>query len=64
VHLAGEAHHTSLYLQTELARIFVVKSAGCSFSTKVREAGNEPVVSLSDYAEEYRTLKNWLRQAF
>jgi len=64
VHLADEAHHTSLYLQTELAKNFRSKKRRLQLQTKVRELETSLWFSLSDYAEEYRTLKNWLRQAF
>jgi RNA polymerase primary sigma factor len=64
VHLADEAHHTSLYLQTELAKNFRSKKRRLQLQNKVRELEMSLWFSLSDYAEEYRTLKNWLRQAF
>ncbi len=64
VHLADEAHHTSLYLQTELAKNPRSKKRRLQLQNKVRELETSLWFSLSDYAEEYRTLKNWLRQAF
>jgi len=64
VHLADEAHHTSLYLQTELAKNPRSKKRRLQLQNKVRELETSLWFSLSDYAEEYRTLKSWLRQAF
>src|SRR5204862_5345956 len=64
VHLADEAHHTSLYLQTELAKNPRSKKRRLQLQNKVCELETSLWFSLSDYAEEYRTLKNWLRQAF
>src|SRR6266481_3308057 len=64
VHLADEAHHTSLYLQTELAKNPRSKKRRLQLQNKVCELATSLWFSLSDYAEEYRTLKNWLRQAF
>jgi len=63
VHLADEAHHTSLYLQTELAKNPRNKKRQ-QLQKKVSELETSLWFSLSDYAEEYRTLKSWLRQAF
>ena len=64
VHLADEAHHTSLYLQTELAKNPRGKKRRLQLQNKVCELETSLWFSLSNYAEEYRTLKNWLRQAF
>jgi RNA polymerase primary sigma factor len=64
VHLADEAHHTSLYLQTELAKNPRSKKRRLQLQTKVRDLEISLWFSLSDYSEEYRTLKTWLRQAF
>src|SRR5262249_21750513 len=64
VHLADEAHHSSLYLQTELAKNPRSKKRRLQLQNKVRELETSLWFSLSDYAEEYRTLKTWLRQAF
>jgi RNA polymerase primary sigma factor len=63
VHLADEAHHTSLYLQTELAKNPRSKKRQ-QLQKKVSDLETSLWFSLSDYAEEYRTLKSWLRQAF
>jgi len=64
VHLADEAHHTSLYLQSELAKNPRSKKRRLQLQKKVGELETSLWFSLSDYAEEYQTLKSWLRQAF
>ncbi|HEX5490598.1 MAG TPA: RNA polymerase sigma factor RpoD [Candidatus Udaeobacter sp.] len=64
VHLADEAHHTSLYLQTELAKNPRGKKRRLQLENKMRDLEASLWFSLSDYSEEYRTLKTWLRQAF
>ncbi len=64
VHLADDAHHTSLYLRTELAKNPRSQKRRLQLQNKVRELEKSLWFSLSDYAEEYRTLKTWLRQAF
>ena len=64
VHLADEAHHTLLYLQTELAKNPRSKKRRLQLHSKVRDLEISLWFSLSDYSEEYRTLKTWLRQAF
>ncbi len=64
VHLADEAHHRSLYLQTELAKNPRSKKRRLQLQNKVRELEASLWFSLSDYADEYRALKNWLREAF
>jgi RNA polymerase primary sigma factor len=64
VHLADEAHHASLYLQTELAKNPRSKKRRLQLQNKIRDLETSVWFSLSDYSEEYRTLKTWLRQAF
>ena len=64
VHLADEAHHSALYLQTELTKNPRNKKRRQQLQTKIRELEKNIWFSLSDYAEEYRILKGWLRQAF
>src|SRR4029078_2362148 len=64
VHLADEAHHTSLFLQTELAKNPRSKKRRFQLQNKIRDLEISLWFSLSDYSEEYRTLKSWLRQAF
>jgi RNA polymerase primary sigma factor len=64
VHLADDAHHTSLYLQTELAKNPRSQKRRLQLQNKVRELEKSLWFTLPEYAEEYRTLKGWLRQAF
>jgi RNA polymerase primary sigma factor len=64
VHLADEAHHTSLFLQTELAKNPRSKKRRLQLQDKIRDLEISLWFSLSDYSEEYRMLKSWLRQAF
>jgi len=64
VHFADEAHHTSLYLQTELAKNPRSKKRRLQLQNKVRDLEISLWFSLSIIPEEYRTLKTWLRQAF
>ncbi|HZS19212.1 MAG TPA: RNA polymerase sigma factor RpoD [Candidatus Udaeobacter sp.] len=64
VHLADDAHHTSLYLQTELAKNPRSKKRRLQLHNKVRELEKSLWFPLADYAKEYQTLKSWMRQAF
>jgi len=64
VHLADDAHHTSLYLQTEIAKKPRGRKRRLQLQNKMRELEKSLWFSLSEYADEYRTLKGWLRQAF
>jgi RNA polymerase primary sigma factor len=64
VHLADDAHHTSLYLRTEMAKNLRSQKRRLQLQNNIRELEKGLWFSLSDYAEEYRTLKGWLRQAF
>src|SRR5207245_6947399 len=64
VHLADNAHHTSLYLQTEVAKNPRSQKRRLQLQNKMRELEKSLWFSLSAYAEEYRTLKGWLRHAF
>ena len=64
VHLADDAHHTSLYLQTEIAKNPRSQKRRLQLQNKIRELEKSLWFSLSEYADEYRTLKGWLRQAF
>jgi RNA polymerase primary sigma factor len=64
VHLADDAHHTSLYLQTELAKNPRSKKRRLQLQNKIRDLEQGLWFSLSEYAEEYQTLKGWMRQAF
>jgi len=64
VHLADDAHHTSLYLQTELAKNPRSKKRRLQLQNKIRELEKGLWFSLAEYAKEYQTLKGWMRQAF
>ncbi|HZR04726.1 MAG TPA: RNA polymerase sigma factor RpoD [Candidatus Udaeobacter sp.] len=64
VHLADDAHHTSLYLQTELAKNPRSKKRRVQLQNKIRELEKGLWFSLPEYAKEYQTLKSWMRQAF
>src|SRR5213596_144248 len=64
VHLADDAHHTSLYLRTEIAKNTRSQKRRLQLQNKIRDLEKNLWFSLSDYAEEYRMLKGWLRQAF
>jgi len=64
VHLADDAHHTSLFLQTELAKNPRSKKRRLQLQNKIRELEKGLWFSLAEYAKEYQTLKGWMRQAF
>jgi RNA polymerase primary sigma factor len=64
VHLADDAHHTSLYLQTELAKNPRSKKRRLQLQNKIRELEKGLWFPLAEYAKEYQTLKGWMRQAF
>ena len=64
VHLADDAYHTSLYLQTEIAKNPRSQKRRLQLQNKIRELEKSLWFSLSEYAEEYQTLKGWMRQAF
>ena len=64
VHLADDAHHTSLYLQTELAKNPRSKKRRLQLQNKIRELEKGLWFSLGEYAKEYQALKGWMRQAF
>jgi RNA polymerase primary sigma factor len=64
VHLADDAHHTSLYLQAELAKNPRSKKRRLQLQNKIRELEKGLWFSLAEYAKEYQALKGWMRQAF
>jgi len=64
VHLADDAHHTSLYLQTELAKNPRSKKRRLQLQNKIRELERGLWFPLAEYAKEYQTLKGWMHQAF
>jgi RNA polymerase primary sigma factor len=63
VHLADEAYHTSLYLQTELAKRSREKRKRLQLGNRVRDLEKNLWLSLGEYAEQYQALKGWMRQA-
>jgi RNA polymerase primary sigma factor len=63
VHLADEAYHTSLYLQTELAKRPREKRKRLQLGNRVRDLEKNLWLSLGEYAEQYQALKGWMRQA-
>jgi RNA polymerase primary sigma factor len=63
VHLADNAHHTSLYLETEMAKHPRDRKKRLQLHSKIRELERSIWLSLSDYAEQYKALKGWMRQA-
>ena len=63
VHLADDAHRTSLYLQTEIAKHPRDRKKRLQLHGKIRELERSIWFSLSNYAELYKALKSWMRQA-
>jgi len=64
VHLADDAYHTSLFLETERAKNPRSKKRRLQLQNKIRELEKGLWFSLAEYAKEYQTLKGWMRQAF
>jgi RNA polymerase primary sigma factor len=63
VHLADDAHRTSLYLQTEITKHPRDRKKRLQLHGKIRELERSIWFSLSNYAELYKALKSWMRQA-
>jgi RNA polymerase primary sigma factor len=63
VHLADEAYHASLYLQTEIAKRPGDRKKRLQLGNKVGELENSLWLSLAEYTEHYQALKGWMRQA-
>jgi RNA polymerase primary sigma factor len=63
VHLADEAYHASLYLQTEIAKRPGDRKKRLQLGNKVGELEKSLWLSLAEYAEHYQALKGWMRQA-
>src|SRR5260370_2953881 len=63
VHLADEAYHASLYLQTEIAKRPADRKKRLQLGNKVGELEKSLWFSLAEYAEQYQALKGWVRQA-
>ena len=53
VHLADDAHHTSLYLQAELAKHPRSKKRRLQLQNKIRELEKGLWFSLAEYAKQY-----------
>ena len=63
VHLADEAYHTSLYLQTEITKRPGDRRRRLLLRTKTDDLEKNLWLPLAEYAEQYKALKNWVRQA-
>jgi len=63
VHLADEAYHTSLYLQTELTKRPREKRKRLQLANRVSDLEKNLWLSLGEYSEQYQALKGWMRQA-
>ena len=63
VHLADEQYHLLLHLQTEMAKCPRERKKHLALVTKARELEKSLWLSFDGYAEQYETLKGWLRQA-
>jgi len=63
VHLADEAYHASLYLQTEIAKRPGDRKKRLQLGNKVGELEKSLWLPLAEYAEHYQALKGWMRQA-
>ena len=64
VHLADDAYHASLYLQTEIAKHLRDRKKRLQLRNKIHELENSLWLSLSEYADHYQALKGWMCQAF
>jgi RNA polymerase primary sigma factor len=63
VHLADEQYHLLLHLQTEMAKCPRERKKHLALAAKARELEKGLWLSFDGYAEQYETLKDWLRQA-
>jgi RNA polymerase primary sigma factor len=63
VHLADEAYHTSLYLQTEMTKRPGDRRRRLLLRTKTHDLEKSLWLPLAEYTEQYQALKNWVRQA-
>jgi RNA polymerase primary sigma factor len=63
VHLADEHYQTLLAVQGEMAKHRRGSGAGLPAGIKSRELEKSLWLSLDEYAEQYQSLKNWLRKA-
>jgi RNA polymerase primary sigma factor len=63
VNLADEQYHLLLHLQTEMAKCPREQKKHLALVAKARELEKGLWLSFDGYAEQYETLKDWLRQA-
>jgi RNA polymerase primary sigma factor len=63
VHLADEHYHTLLAVQSEVAKHRRGSGARSPAGIKCRELEKSLWLSLDEYAEQYQSLKGWLRKA-
>ncbi len=63
VHLADDASQSSLYLQGEIAKHSRDRKKCLSLRGKMRDLEKSMWLSTEEFAEQYQTLKNWVRQA-
>jgi RNA polymerase primary sigma factor len=63
VHLADEQYDVLLHLQTEMAKCPRERKKHLALVAKARELEKGLWLSFDGYAEQYETLKDWLRQA-
>jgi RNA polymerase primary sigma factor len=62
-HLADDACHTALYLQTELTKRPRDRKKRLQLRDKIRELEASLWLSLPEYNRQYQALKGWMRQA-
>jgi RNA polymerase primary sigma factor len=62
-HLADDASHTALYLQTELAKRPRDRKKRLQLRDKIRDLETSLWLSLPEYTGQYQALKGWMRQA-
>ncbi len=63
VHLADEHYRTLLNVQTEMAKHHRSSGVRSPVGIKSRELEKSVWLSLDEYAEQYQSLKSWLRKA-
>jgi RNA polymerase primary sigma factor len=62
-HLADDACHTAVYLQTELTKRPRDRKKSLQLRDKIRELESSLWLSLPEYTGQYQALKGWMRQA-
>ncbi|MFN2540799.1 MAG: RNA polymerase sigma factor RpoD [Chthoniobacterales bacterium] len=63
VHLADESYSTSVYLEGELEKQPRDRKKRALLGAKVRDLEKGIWLSIEEYADQYRALKDWLRHA-